>query len=170
MYAVCMRMNAAEARRRLPHLLRIAAAGDVVMVDVHGKATAAIVAAEVGERARSLSSALVSMQDIESAARKAGEIPGVESIVLFGSYARGDAGASSDIDLLVVIDRQADPKGGGPFWEVYSAVRRVLVRCRRRNGLRIPFEVHPMTSGTWRSGATATGLLRAVRQEGIVLT
>jgi len=29
--------------------------------------------------------------------------PGVERVILFGSYARGDAGADSDLDLLVVV-------------------------------------------------------------------
>lgn len=33
-----------------------------------------------------------------------------QSIVLFGSHARGTAGPDSDIDLLVVVDRVDDPR------------------------------------------------------------
>lgn len=34
------------------------------------------------------------------------QVEAVEAVVLFGSCARGDAGAWSDIDLLIVVDRK----------------------------------------------------------------
>jgi len=45
----------------------------------------------------------------EWAARIARERPEVIRIGYFGSYARGDWGVGSDLDLLVVVDRSEDP-------------------------------------------------------------
>lgn len=38
--------------------------------------------------------------------RRIAALPGVESIVLYGSYAKGQAGSESDIDLAVFFDTQ----------------------------------------------------------------
>src|SRR4030067_2788790 len=35
---------------------------------------------------------------------KVGELPGVEKLILFGSYARGNPTPDSDVDLLVIWD------------------------------------------------------------------
>lgn len=45
----------------------------------------------------------ISEERIE-ALRKLGERYGVSNIRVFGSYARGDAGSGSDLDLLVSLD------------------------------------------------------------------
>lgn len=45
-----------------------------------------------------------------------------ERIVLFGSLARGEEGADSDIDLLVVLRS----KGGRPSWEHSTAIHRAV--------------------------------------------
>jgi len=37
---------------------------------------------------------------------KIGELPGVEKVILFGSYARGNPTPDSDVDLLVIWDTQ----------------------------------------------------------------
>ena len=42
-----------------------------------------------------------------------------EKIILFGSYARGDAGECSDIDLLVVMDTDLPkPKRSAPMYSL----------------------------------------------------
>ena len=43
-----------------------------------------------------------------------------EQVILFGSHARGDAGADSDVDLLVVLDHVDDAR------KVTVAIRRSL--------------------------------------------
>lgn len=157
-----MRVNSAEARQRLPELLRVAAGGEVVMVDVRGKPSAAIVPADVGERWRRLAPKLVPMGVIEAAVARAAKVDGVERIVLFGSYARGDAREKSDVDLLVVISAEANPEGGGPFWDVYKAVSREL------RDYDVSFELVPVTVAEWNDKTSA--LLQEVREEGVVLS
>jgi len=39
--------------------------------------------------------------------------PTVIAIALYGSHARGDAGPDSDIDLIRILDEEADPPGSG---------------------------------------------------------
>ena len=66
-------------------------------------------------------------------------------IVLFGSRARGDAGADSDVDLLVVADTQLDP------------VERSFLAHRALGRRRTPVDVLVYTPdelvryGAWRS-------------------
>ena len=43
---------------------------------------------------------MVAFNEIEKVARKIGEQAKAEAVVLFGSHARGQAGANSDVDLL----------------------------------------------------------------------
>ena len=47
----------------------------------------------------------------------AADIPAIERVVLFGSYARGEARASSDIDLRVICDEDIGMFGLGEFAE-----------------------------------------------------
>lgn len=46
---------------------------------------------------------MVSMKEIQSAARRIGEEFHPERVILFGSYARAEATADSDVDLLVIM-------------------------------------------------------------------
>jgi len=48
----------------------------------------------------------VSVDEIRSFVREIGDRFHPERVLLFGSYARGDAGPDSDVDLLVVMDYQ----------------------------------------------------------------
>ena len=51
---------------------------------------------------------MISQEQIDSAVRVLAEIAGAQRILLFGSYARGDAGEDSDLDLLVIEPQVAD--------------------------------------------------------------
>jgi predicted nucleotidyltransferase len=62
---------------------------------------------------------------------------GVKSLALFGSAARGEAGAESDVDLLVEFDR---PVGMFHFIEVKEFLERVL---GRPVDLGTPESLHP---------------------------
>lgn len=66
---------------------------------------------------------------IDSAVRLIAEAAQPEQIVLFGSHARGDASAGSDVDLLVIEPHVSDRA-------------REMVRLRRLlRPLRVPFDV-----------------------------
>ena len=47
---------------------------------------------------------MVAFNEIEKVAKKIGEQAEARTVVLFGSYARGQAGADSDVDLLVIAE------------------------------------------------------------------
>jgi len=63
---------------------------------------------------------MVSAEQIEEMSRRIRREFDAERVVLFGSYAQGDATEDSDVDLLVVADT------GLPARERYAAVRRLL--------------------------------------------
>jgi len=45
---------------------------------------------------------MVAMNEIEQFGRRIGEEFGAERVILFGSYARGNANPDSDVDVLVI--------------------------------------------------------------------
>jgi len=45
---------------------------------------------------------MVSFNEIENVAKKIGQEINAEAVILFGSYARNQAGKHSDVDLLVI--------------------------------------------------------------------
>jgi uncharacterized protein len=53
---------------------------------------------------------MISQRTIRAMARKIGQEFHPRQVVLFGSYARGEATEDSDVDLLVVMD-QVGPRG-----------------------------------------------------------
>ncbi len=63
---------------------------------------------------------MVTMAQIEELVRRIGQQFHPERIVLFGSYASGQAAEDSDVDLLVVADTTLPPR------ERYGAVRRLV--------------------------------------------
>jgi predicted nucleotidyltransferase len=81
-----------------------------------------------------------------------------EQIILFGSYARGDAGPDSDLDFLVVKAEEATP-------------RRESVRLRRAlRGLLVPIDVIVTTSQQIDRHRNTVGLIyRPALKEGKVL-
>ncbi len=82
-----------------------------VMIEADGKCGS-------GEASR-----LVAMDRIEEFGRRIGEEFGAERVILFGSYARGNANPDSDVDILVI----------GPF-EGRGVDRSVEIRMKLRPG------------------------------------
>jgi uncharacterized protein len=81
-----------------------------------------------------------------------------EQIILFGSYARGDAGPDSDLDLLVIEREVAAPRRAS------TALRRVL------RGLPAPVDVIVASSSDVERYRDITGLvLYPALREGRVL-
>jgi uncharacterized protein len=66
---------------------------------------------------------MVAMKEIEQFGRRIGEEFGAERVILFGSYARGNATPDSDVDLLVI----------GSF-EGRSVDKSVAIRMKLRPG------------------------------------
>ena len=72
---------------------------------------------------------MISQEKIDSAIRILAQIAGADRILMFGSYARGDAGEDSDLDLLVIEPQVANRAAE-------------MVRLRRAlRPLRIPVDV-----------------------------
>ena len=59
-----------------------------------------------GSASESAAAGILDTAQIESAVREAASsIPAIKTVILFGSYARGEAHADSDIDLRLEVDR-----------------------------------------------------------------
>lgn len=79
----------------------------------------------------------------------------VLGIAYIGSYARGDWGVGSDLDLVVVVE-----KGEAPFWK--RALELDL------GGFPVPTEGMVYTAGEWRTLAAERGrFFRAVEREAV---
>lgn len=79
--------------------------------------------------------------------------PSLESVVLFGSMVRGDFGASSDIDLLIVFDES------GPSDRLPEIVKII-------SSLKPPREIRPVVTNLKDIGED---LIQEIAREGIVL-
>ncbi len=72
---------------------------------------------------------MISQEQIDAAVRVLAQVADAQRILLFGSYARGDAGEDSDLDLLVIEPQVPDRAAE-------------MVRLRRAlRPLRIPVDV-----------------------------
>jgi predicted nucleotidyltransferase len=67
--------------------------------------------------------------------------PGTIAIGYFGSYARGDAGAGSDLDIVAIVDRASRPFAERPLdWSLHDLpVQADLVVYTREEWLRPRF-------------------------------
>lgn len=74
---------------------------------------------------------------LERWARAAAEDPRVLKVAYFGSYARGDAGVGSDLDLVVVVTESSVP------WERRAA-------SWDTTGLPVPADLLVYTRAEWR--------------------
>ena len=88
----------------------------------------------------------------------------VSGVVLFGSYARGDHGRSSDVDLLILLD------GATASGEDREVKRAILHRVSQIEAdLRLPMHLAPLLAQVGGSAALSADLLHAVWTDGIVL-
>jgi predicted nucleotidyltransferase len=85
-----------------------------------------------------------------------------EKVVLFGSFARGDAGPDSDVDLFVQVDPGRDP--GEVTTAAYAAIR--PLRARLRRGVDIVVKERSFVE---RYGDLVGTVVRPVLREGKVL-
>ena len=70
---------------------------------------------------------MLSQTTLQEAARVLGEAARPAKVILFGSYARGDADEGSDVDFLVI-----EPEVAHPGEEAVQAKRGVATRVRRK--------------------------------------
>lgn len=109
---------------------------------------------------RSLSSPVLKWPDratVDRAVRRwaaavAGGAPDVVAVGYFGSYARGDWGVGSDVDVVVLLAGTDEP------------FERRALRFPA-TGLPVPADVLVYTEDEWRSGLSAPGLARRAARE-----
>ncbi len=71
------------------------------------------------------------------AEREIARRPGVVALGLFGSYARGDAGVGSDLDLIAIVESSGEPFEVRPLgWDLLN--------------LPVPAEILVYTRAEWR--------------------
>lgn len=101
---------------------------------------------------------MIQASQIQAAVRTLAEVAQPERIVLFGSYARGDAREDSDLDLLVIESEVADRA-------------RQMVRLRRLlRPLRLPVDLVVFSSAdVARWGKEPGGVLYWALREGKTL-
>jgi len=68
------------------------------------------------------------IEDITELGREISKISGVEAVVLFGSYARGDFDEGSDVDLLLVFQDKFSLEGGWRKITETTAKRHMFVQ------------------------------------------
>jgi len=88
-------------------------------------------------------------------AAKAAKASGARKVILFGSVARGEAGPDSDLDLLLLLEDDAD-------WLEASVRARVALRPRDWS-----LDIVPMKLEHFEARRSA--LAREVAREGVVL-
>jgi predicted nucleotidyltransferase len=87
----------------------------------------------------------------------------VQAVALFGSYARGEAGASSDVDLFVLMDTTDPP-------EQLPEGRQVIAACGDAEAAhRLPVHIAPLLVSSMRLAEVSEHLLRNVLADGVVL-
>lgn len=82
----------------------------------------------------------------------AARVPGVRRVGFFGSYARGDWGVGSDVDLLVILDRCDEPfeRRGLRF---------------DATGLPVPADVFVYSADEWERLRSEPGVVRTAARE-----
>jgi uncharacterized protein len=98
---------------------------------------------------------MISELDLPQIALKAALASGAKRVILFGSRARGDARPDSDVDLLLVVDDDADLTKAG-----LSAYKAVFPQ-------RVGFDILPIRTKDFDHGETL--IARVAAREGVVL-
>jgi predicted nucleotidyltransferase len=99
----------------------------------------------------------VAMNQIEEFGRRVGREFGAERVILFGSYAKGNAGPDSDVDLLVI----------GPF-EGRSVDKSVEIRMKLRSNF--PMDLLVRTPQKVRERIEmGDAFMREILDQGVVL-
>jgi hypothetical protein len=83
--------------------------------------------------------------------------------VLFGSYARGEYGLKSDVDLAVLFEGTASPEGTLAASSVIRAIGEI------EGAHRLPMHISPLLGSVDRPADLGPDLLHALWSDGIVL-
>jgi uncharacterized protein len=87
-------------------------------------------------------------------------------VFLFGSYAYGSVGKESDIDLLVVIDKEGVPKSYQEKSSNYLEISRALRNLNKK----IPMDILVMTKTQWVEFVKKkSGFAREILEKGVEL-
>jgi len=92
------------------------------------------------------------IEDIKELGREFGKINGVEAVVLFGSYARGDFDEGSDVDLLLIFQDKFSLEGGWRKITETTAKRHVFVQVVAMTADEL--RLSPLLSVVLREGKT----------------
>jgi predicted nucleotidyltransferase len=88
---------------------------------------------------------------------------GAKKVILFGSVARGEAHADSDLDLLLLVE---DSSFGTTLFEQLEPARKARIAVRKA-GYRLPLECVPM--GLEHFAREDSILAEVIQKEGIVI-
>jgi predicted nucleotidyltransferase len=91
--------------------------------------------------------------EVTQLAEDAGRAARAEQVWIFGSQARGDATAGSDLDLALILPDGVDGRAA-----LRAALRATLDR-------KIPVDMVAVAHSNWATGGTA--LSRRIREEGV---
>jgi predicted nucleotidyltransferase len=88
-------------------------------------------------------------------------VPGVVAVIVYGSYARGEAGKRSDLDLFILLEDAGQLQAQGEA--LLSLV------SRAETDAHLPFHLAPLLASLDRLDEIGSDLLHAIASEGVVL-
>ena len=91
------------------------------------------------------------------------QLDGLVAVVLFGSYARGDFGQKSDVDLLILFEGDARPEEG----ETGQTALRLVAQMETAH--RLPMHLAPLLASADKPQTLGNDLLHDLWAEGVVL-
>ena len=103
------------------------------------------------------------LETLRTIAEISARASGAKKVILFGSVARGEAHADSDLDLLLVM---ADNEFGKTLFEQIEAARKAS-EALFDAGYRMPMDLLPMRFSDYLTGRSI--IARVAQREGIVL-